>query len=144
MNWILKLFKKQKENYIRNWKERDNVERYGFVLFVIIMVGAIVLVPESENKNLPKYFNLLTILFLALMFNRVKKAKREVIEKNKEIETQKRLIEEKQKDILDSIHYAKRIQTSLLPTDKYINKIISGTKVDDKTDKSTGDSDINF
>ncbi len=138
MNWILKLFKKQKENYIRDWKERDNVERYGFVLFVIIMVGSIVLVPESESKNLPKYLNLLTILFLVLMFNRVKKAKREVIEKNKEIETQKRLIEEKQKDILDSIRYAKRIQTSHLPTDKFIDKILSRTKVDDKTDKSTG------
>lgn len=137
MNWILKLLKKQKENYIRNWKERDNIERYGFVLFVIIIVGSIVLVPESESKNLPKYLNLLTILFLALMFNRVKKAKREVIEKNKEIETQKRLVEEKQKDILDSIRYAKRIQTSLLPTDKYIDKILSGTKVDDKMDKST-------
>ena len=138
MNWISALLKKQKEYYIRSWKERDNVERYGFVLFAIIILGAIVLVPESESKNLPIYLNLLTILFLALMFNRVKKAKREVIEKNKEIETQKRLVEEKQKDILDSIRYAKRIQTSLLPTDKYIDKILSRTKVDNKTDKSTG------
>ncbi len=35
---------------------------------------------------------------------------------------QKRIIEEKQKEILDSIHYAKRIQTSLLPSEKYIDK----------------------
>ena len=33
---------------------------------------------------------------------------------------QKNIIEEKQKEILDSIKYAKRIQTSLLPTEKYI------------------------
>jgi len=32
------------------------------------------------------------------------------------------LIEEKQKEILDSIHYAKRIQTALLPNEKYIDK----------------------
>jgi len=38
------------------------------------------------------------------------------------ISEQKQLVEEKQKDILDSIHYAKRIQQSLLPTEKYIQK----------------------
>jgi len=35
---------------------------------------------------------------------------------------QKAIIEEKQREILDSIHYAKRIQRSLLPTEKYINR----------------------
>jgi spermidine synthase len=35
---------------------------------------------------------------------------------------QKHIIEEKQKEILDSIYYAKRIQTSLLPTQKYLEK----------------------
>ncbi|HWY13312.1 MAG TPA: hypothetical protein VN026_18425 [Bacteroidia bacterium] len=128
MNWLSKFLKKQKENYIRSWKERDNLERYGLLIFGIIMIGSIIFVPESKSKNLPQYLNILTILYLALMFSRVKKAKREVVDKNKEIETQKRLVEEKQKDILDSIHYAKRIQTSLLPTEKYIDKILSGPK----------------
>jgi hypothetical protein len=31
-------------------------------------------------------------------------------------------VEEKQKEILDSIHYAKRIQKALIPSDKYIDK----------------------
>lgn len=35
---------------------------------------------------------------------------------------QKHIIEEKNKDITDSIQYAKRIQNSLLPTEKYIDK----------------------
>ena len=38
------------------------------------------------------------------------------------ISAQKIELEEKQKEILDSIHYAKRIQQSLLPTDIYIDK----------------------
>ena len=38
------------------------------------------------------------------------------------IENQKEIVEEKQKEILDSIYYAKRIQKSLLPTEKYIQK----------------------
>ena len=42
--------------------------------------------------------------------------------KNEIITVQKELVEEKQKEILDSIHYAKRIQQSLLPREKYIDK----------------------
>ena len=41
---------------------------------------------------------------------------------NEIISIQKSLVEEKQKEILDSIHYAKRIQQSLLPTEKYIDR----------------------
>ncbi|HEY6161058.1 MAG TPA: tetratricopeptide repeat protein [Bacteroidia bacterium] len=41
---------------------------------------------------------------------------------NIEISKQKQLIEEKQKEILDSIHYARKIQRSLLPSEKFIAK----------------------
>ena len=40
------------------------------------------------------------------------------------IEAQKKLVEEKQKEILDSIHYARRIQNAILPTEKYIDKTL--------------------
>lgn len=40
----------------------------------------------------------------------------------KELENSKAIIEEKQTEILDSIHYAKRIQQASLPTAKYIKK----------------------
>ena len=43
------------------------------------------------------------------------------------ISHQKQLVEEKQKEILDSIHYAKRIQNSLLPPEKYIHKNLNKT-----------------
>ena len=32
------------------------------------------------------------------------------------------LVEEKQREILDSIHYAKRIQMALMPNENYISK----------------------
>jgi len=41
---------------------------------------------------------------------------------NLEISRQKELIEEKQKEILDSIYYARRIQQSLLPSEKYLSR----------------------
>jgi tetratricopeptide (TPR) repeat protein len=45
-----------------------------------------------------------------------------------EVETQKELIEEKQKEILDSITYARRIQKALLAPDKYIDRTLKRIK----------------
>jgi adenylate cyclase len=47
---------------------------------------------------------------------------KKVNEKTAEIRKQKEEIEEKNKDITDSIHYARRIQQSLMPTEKYIHR----------------------
>lgn len=62
------------------------------------------------------------ILITVLSF-RAYKAK---IRANAEIAKQKEKVEEKQKEIMDSIHYAKRIQHSLLPTEKYIARRLQG------------------
>ncbi len=48
---------------------------------------------------------------------------RDLADSRREIaETQKFIIEEKQKEILDSIHYAKRIQQAMLTSEEYITK----------------------
>jgi hypothetical protein len=47
---------------------------------------------------------------------------RKVKERTAELEEQKDIIEEKNKEITDSIKYAKRIQSTLLPSEKYIEK----------------------
>jgi hypothetical protein len=44
------------------------------------------------------------------------------------INAQKHIINEKNKDILDSIQYAKRIQDSLMPTDSYLSKHLKRLK----------------
>ncbi|MBC7864342.1 MAG: hypothetical protein IAF38_15300, partial [Bacteroidia bacterium] len=52
-----------------------------------------------------------------------------ITEQKEMVEKQKEMVEEKQKEILDSIRYAKRIQTTLLTSEKYIArklKIING------------------
>ena len=60
----------------------------------------------------------MVLAFAAFMLNRFR-----VTQKQKEIiESQKEIVEEKQREVLDSIRYAKRIQLSLLPTEKYIIK----------------------
>jgi tetratricopeptide (TPR) repeat protein len=51
---------------------------------------------------------------------------KDLVEQQKQnVEAQKLMAEEKQKEIIDSITYARRIQRSLLPTEKYIEKNIN-------------------
>ncbi len=51
-----------------------------------------------------------------------------VAEKTAEVVKKNELLEEKQKEILDSIHYARRIQYTLLPAEKYISRILQKLK----------------
>nr|MBA3706622.1 SpoIIE family protein phosphatase [Bacteroidota bacterium] len=64
------------------------------------------------------------ILVLGLAFISFKRY-REKKKTNIELTAQKGLIEEKNREILDSIHYAKRIQRALLASDKLLTKKLS-------------------
>lgn len=67
---------------------------------------------------------LLVLILSSFIYNRWR-----ITQKQKFIiEQQKHLVEEKQKEILDSIRYAKRIQTSLLPTHIYIHRQLNNLK----------------
>ena len=65
-------------------------------------------------------------IFRSLVLNR--KAKKLVEEQKRQVEIQKAMVEEHQKEIIDSITYARRIQRSLLPTEKYIEKALKRLK----------------
>jgi hypothetical protein len=56
------------------------------------------------------------------------KAEEKLKETLKNLEDKNRLIEEKQKEILDSIQYAKRIQNAHLPNEKFISKTLKRLK----------------
>lgn len=61
---------------------------------------------------------LLLIAFVIFALVKINKAR-------KVIAFQKQIVEEKQKEVVDSINYAKRIQKALMPTEKYIEKVMS-------------------
>jgi serine phosphatase RsbU (regulator of sigma subunit) len=70
---------------------------------------------------------LLLILIAIILFNRNRikqKANKELAEKNNLIEHQKHLVEEKNHEITDSINYAKRIQTALLPSEDSFRELL--------------------
>jgi tetratricopeptide (TPR) repeat protein len=68
----------------------------------------------------------LIIMFVALLV--ILKALRTTRLQKTIIERQKHLVDEKQKEIIDSINYARRIQHSLLTTETYIHKNIKRMK----------------
>lgn len=77
---------------------------------------------------------LLVVIFSGFIFRSLKVTRKQktIIEQQKdqvekqkqEVEQQKQIVEEKQKEIIDSITYARRIQQSLLPTEKYIDRTL--------------------
>jgi len=80
---------------------------------------------QEQTTRYALYSGLALILvFSGFLFKRFKVEQGQ----KKVIENQKQLVEEKQKEILDSIHYAKRIQQSLMPTDKYIERNVTKLK----------------
>ncbi|MBI2966196.1 MAG: tetratricopeptide repeat protein [Bacteroidetes bacterium] len=62
----------------------------------------------------------LVLLFAGFIFNRFRVTRKQ----KKIIEEQKKLVEIKNEEILDSIQYAMRIQQALLPTESYLKKYL--------------------
>jgi len=92
----------------------------------------------NDSKQTIVYFSLVIMVFLILVFfvirsnylrkqtNKTLLQQKEIIESQKsEVEAQKHLVEEKQKEIIDSISYAKRLQEAILPPQEFINKHVS-------------------
>lgn len=83
---------------------------------------------QEKTLRYALYAGLTSVFVFALiMFQRFKvtnRQKRTIEDQKNLVEQQKKLVDEKQKEILDSIRYAKRIQASILPSDRYINKIL--------------------
>ena len=91
---------------------------------------------EKLKTEQQKFYTFLSIggVVLLLFFAVFITSRFRVIRRQKEIiEIQKHLVDVKQKEILDSITYAKRIQQSLLPTEKYIEKRLEKLKNDKET-----------
>lgn len=67
-------------------------------------------------------FMLLLALFAFRNYHQKRKVNQVISAQKKEVEEQKWIVEEKQKQIIDSINYAKRIQSSMLPNQSVLKK----------------------
>ena len=83
---------------------------YAYACYVLAFFAAIRGYIRNRTKKLEKEKN---------------KLEQTVQERTAEVNEQKHLLEVKNKEIIDSITYAKRIQQSLLPTEKYIERVLN-------------------
>jgi len=70
---------------------------------------------------------ILSLVFVFFIFRGLKiqrKANKIISKQKQEVEHQKEIVDEKQKEILDSIHYAKRIQHAVITSDNYISQYV--------------------
>lgn len=65
---------------------------------------------------------LVSIAFIVFVLLKINSARKKMKQQKLEIERQKNIVDEKQKEILDSISYAQRIQKAQMPSEKYIEK----------------------
>jgi len=85
-------------------------------------------ISAKKNQQYALFGGLLCVcVFGVFMYNRFKVTQKQkgIIEEQKNVvEEQKKLVEEKQKEILDSIHYARRIQMAQVPSEKRVSSIL--------------------
>lgn len=125
------------------WKvyARSNFDALFLSLFDFIGIGSLFLsflfkIQKWPHSDELAIVGISTLVIGVLAWNR--KFKKEVVfrketedklkESLEKIEIQHEALDEKQKEIISSIRYAKRIQNSLLPTEKYIEQTINRLK----------------
>jgi tetratricopeptide (TPR) repeat protein len=83
---------------------------------------------EIDSKNKQRNYLVLIVLVILILFFISFRAYSQKKKANAIIFEQKKLVEEKQQEVMDSIRYAKRIQESLLPKEKYMQKVMNKLK----------------
>jgi hypothetical protein len=109
--------------------------RWGFAICVLMIVLYILgtynilhnysiwnAPPEIADPSEQDVLKYLALIPFALNIYLISEFVRARTKAETQLANQKRMIEEKQKEILDSIHYAKRIQKCLMPNEKYIER----------------------
>ncbi len=98
--------KKQKEIELKNVEIEKHEAKQTFYIGTVVAIILVVLLLVIGIRNKNKANNILQL-------------------QKKEIERQKHLVDEKQKEIIDSINYAKRLQQAILATPEEISKHFS-------------------
>ena len=76
---------------------------------------------DEKKKNLIIIFSFLGLIVLLIIVFYVLRTNKKINSANKVISSQKQVIEEKHKDITDSINYAQKIQTALIISEKSLS-----------------------
>lgn len=80
---------------------------------------------ESKKQKIIIGSVTIGLLFVLLLALFVFRSNRQIQKANNEITLQKEVIEERNREVRDSITYAKRIQTAILPSDKLVKEFLT-------------------
>ena len=126
---------KNKDEIIRQeykYKYDKQVEADSLIKLKEKEISEVQLKEEKTKKTALISGLLLMLIFLLLMYNRYKitfKQKEIISRKEQETYRQKVLLETKNKEITDSINYAKRIQAAILPATKIVKEYLKDSFV---------------
>src|ERR1035437_8988719 len=120
MNTLSKI----KNLLITRLKMGNPFEKIATVLWVISLFIANAILTEQEFDKFSKYFIIAGVVLMVIFFQRLRRANEKIIKQKLEIEYQKKLVEEKNKEITDSINYALRIQTAILPPARIVQEYL--------------------
>jgi hypothetical protein len=113
-------------------KMRTSIIAFGIdvLVFFIIQILKVYIEPIAVLEESNRIVLYESIIFMSFLICAVIILNFKIVMANYEasIQQQKEVIQEKQKEIVDSIRYAKRIQQTLMPSDKYITKSIERLK----------------
>jgi tetratricopeptide (TPR) repeat protein len=98
----------KKEAVLKEQQEKDRIIIWSVIGGLVLMAVFAVFIFRSLQQN--------------------KKANRIITAQKELVEEKNHIIEEKQKEIIDSIHYARRIQRALIPNDKMLDKELKRLK----------------
>ncbi len=90
---------------------------WAYLLYFFLVIGTFTFALQANTRRLTKAKKRLEEI--------VRQRTQEVLKQKEEVEKQKLVIEIKNKDILDSINYAKKIQEAILPLNKEIHDFFS-------------------
>lgn len=131
------------KNKYDKWKVYARSQRDAFFLstFDFLGIGFLFMGLMFKNQSWPGAEYMMTgglVILTIGLFAWNGKFKKEVVQRKEaedklkitlaEVENQKQKVEEKQKEIIDSIQYAKRIQKSRMSTEKYIQQNLERLK----------------
>ncbi|MES2837574.1 MAG: tetratricopeptide repeat protein [Bacteroidota bacterium] len=123
------IFNIENSKQIGDLKTQFEVDKKENELKAKAIAQEIINLEEKKNQQTIIYavifILIIAVTFTVFLFNRFKvisKQKNIIESQKKQVEIQRDLVEEKQKEILDSITYAKRLQQAILPPSDFISK----------------------
>ncbi len=112
-----------KEFYKKSWKKSAFEMIIGYV-YILTLFGSKLFLTDAQFHKFVLFYSFAGVIIVGLFNNRLQKAKEKIAQQLVEIELQKKLVEEKNKEITDSINYALRIQTAILPPARIVQEYL--------------------